>query len=46
MWVFLIAAGGITGSRYRNRHADQYDSAVLELRRRDQQQTVSMPPDD
>ena len=46
MWVILIAAGGITGSRFRNRHADQYDSAVLALRRRDQQQTMSMPPDD
>jgi len=39
MWVILMTAGGITGSRHRNRHADQheqYDAAVLALRRRDQ----------
>ena len=39
MWVILIAAGGITGSKHRNRHRDQYeqyDAAVIALRRRDQ----------
>ena len=36
MWVMLVTAGGISGSKYRNRHRDQYDSAVLALRRRDQ----------
>ena len=45
MWVILLAAGGIAGSKHRNRHADQYDSAVLALRRRDQEHTVSMPPE-
>jgi hypothetical protein len=39
MWVILVAAGGISGSKHRNRHRDQYeqyDAAVLALRRRDQ----------
>ena len=36
IWIILVAAGGIAGSKYRNRHRDQYDSAVLALRRRDQ----------
>ena len=36
MWVILVTAGGVSGSKYRNRHRDQYDSKVLELRRRDQ----------
>lgn len=36
MWMLLVAAGGISGSKYRNRHRDQYDSKVLALRRRDQ----------
>ena len=36
MWVMLVTASGISGSKYRKRHRDQYDSKVLELRRRDQ----------
>ena len=36
IWIILVTAGGITGSKYRNRHRDKYDSAVLALRRRDQ----------
>jgi len=36
IWVMLATASGQAGSRYRNRHRDKYDSAVLALRRRDQ----------
>ena len=36
IWIILVAAGGIAGLKYRNRHRDKYDSAVLVLRRRDQ----------
>jgi len=36
MWVMLVTASGISGSKYRKRHRDQYDSKVLALRRRDQ----------
>jgi len=34
IWVILAVAGGISGSKYRNRHRDQYDAAVLALQRR------------
>ena len=35
-WVFVVAATGYAASRLRNRHRDQYDAAVLAMRRRDQ----------
>jgi len=36
IWVVLATASGIAGSKYRSRHRDEYDAAVLARRRRTQ----------